>query len=124
MCSRHWAAQCCCCGYNMRSNEITTLSRCALHTNQNHIKSNSSLLSYRVWARKVISTSVLGCCFKVSVLLDYGVQLGQIRENPPNNLFVTSKKPNSPIHEFKVLQNVFKIKKQGLKCFFKVINKK
>ena len=23
---------------------------------------------------------------------------------------------NSPIHEFKVLQNVFKIKKQGLKC--------
>ena len=31
------------------------------------------------------------------------------------NLFVTSK-TNSPIHEFKVLQNVFKIKK-GLKCF-------
>ena len=24
---------------------------------------------------------------------------------------------NSPIHEFKVLQNVFNIKKQGLKCF-------
>ena len=38
-----------------------------------------------------------------------------------NNLFVTSKNEfsNSPIHEFKVLQNVFKIKKQGLKCFLK-----
>ena len=24
---------------------------------------------------------------------------------------------NSPIHEFKVLQNVFKRKKQGLECF-------
>ena len=37
------------------------------------------------------------------------------------NLFVTSKKElsNSPIHEFEVLQNVFKIKKQGLKCFLK-----
>ena len=36
-----------------------------------------------------------------------------------SNLFVTSKNEfsNSPIHEFKVLQNVFKIKKQGLKCF-------
>ena len=35
-----------------------------------------------------------------------------------NNLFVKSKNEfsNSPIHEFKVLQNVFKIKKQGLKC--------
>ena len=30
-----------------------------------------------------------------------------------NNLFVTSK------NEFKVLQNVFKIKKEGLKCFKK-----
>ena len=41
-----------------------------------------------------------------------------------SNLFVTSKNEttNSPIHEFKVLQNVFKMKKQGLKCFFKVIN--
>ena len=41
------------------------------------------------------------------------------------NLFVTSKNEffNSPILEFKVLQNVFKIKKQGLNCFFKVINK-
>ena len=37
------------------------------------------------------------------------------------NLFVTSKNEfsNSPIHEFKVLQNVYKIKKQGLKCFLK-----
>ena len=37
------------------------------------------------------------------------------------NLFVTSKNKfsNSPIHDFKVLQNVFKIKKQGLKCFLK-----
>ena len=40
------------------------------------------------------------------------------------NLFVTSKKrnhefSNSPIHEFKVLQNVSKMKKQGLKCFLK-----
>ena len=26
---------------------------------------------------------------------------------------------NSPIHEFKMLQNVFKIKKQGLQCFLK-----
>ena len=26
---------------------------------------------------------------------------------------------SSPIHEFKVLQNVIKIKKQGLKCFLK-----
>ena len=36
-----------------------------------------------------------------------------------NNLFVTSKTEttNSPIHEFKVLQKVFKMKKQGLKCF-------
>ena len=35
------------------------------------------------------------------------------------NLFVTSKNEttNSPIHKFKVLQNVFKMKKQGLKCF-------
>ena len=41
-----------------------------------------------------------------------------------SNLFVTSKLwnhefSNSPIHEFKVLQNVFKVfkmKKQGLKC--------
>ena len=42
-----------------------------------------------------------------------------------NNLFVTSKyeTTNSPIHEFKALQNVFKMKKQGLK-FLKVINKK
>ena len=41
------------------------------------------------------------------------------------NLFVTSKNEfsNSPIHEFKVLQNVFKIKKTRLKMFFKVINK-
>ena len=40
------------------------------------------------------------------------------------NLFVTSKNEfsNSPIYEFKVLQNVFKVKKQGLKFFFKVIN--
>ena len=40
------------------------------------------------------------------------------------NLFVTSKNEfsNSPNHEFKVLQNVFKIKRQGLR-FFKVINK-
>ena len=38
------------------------------------------------------------------------------------NLFVTSKNEfsNSPIHELKVLQNVFKmIKKQGLKCSLK-----
>ena len=37
------------------------------------------------------------------------------------NLFVTSKNEttNSPIHEFKVLQNVFKMKNQGLKCFLK-----
>ena len=37
----------------------------------------------------------------------------------PFNLFVTSKNEstNSPIHEFKVLQNFFKIKKQGSKCF-------
>ena len=43
------------------------------------------------------------------------------------NLFVIKENEtaNSPIHEFKVLQNVFKMKKQGLKCsFFKVINKK
>ena len=35
------------------------------------------------------------------------------------NLFVTSinEFSNSAIHEFKVLQNVFKIKKQSLKCF-------
>ena len=45
------------------------------------------------------------------------------------NLFVTSKNEttvevsNSPIHELKVLQHVFKIKKQGL-FFFKVIDKK
>jgi hypothetical protein len=40
------------------------------------------------------------------------------------NLFVTSKNKflNSPNHEFKVLQNVFKIKIQDLR-FFKVINK-
>ena len=40
-------------------------------------------------------------------------------------LFVTSKIEfsNSPILEFKVLQNAFKIKKQGLKYLFKVINK-
>ena len=39
------------------------------------------------------------------------------------NLFVTSKNEfsNSPIHKFKVLQNVFKIKR--LKMFFKVIIK-
>ena len=39
-------------------------------------------------------------------------------------LFVTSKNEfsNSPIHKFKVLQNVFKIKKTSLKMFFKVIN--
>ena len=37
------------------------------------------------------------------------------------NLFVTSKNEfsNSPIHEFKVLQNVLEIKKQGLKCLLK-----
>ena len=41
-----------------------------------------------------------------------------------SNLLVTSKnETNSPIHEFKVLQNVFKIKKTRLKMFFKVINK-
>ena len=42
------------------------------------------------------------------------------------NLFVTSKIKflNSPIHEFKVLQNVFKMKKARLKMFFKVIDKK
>ena len=44
------------------------------------------------------------------------------------NLFVTSKNEttNSPIHEFKVLQNVFKKgnEKARLKMFFKVINKK
>ena len=35
------------------------------------------------------------------------------------NPFVTSKNEfsNSPIHEFKLLQNVFEIKKQGWKCF-------
>ena len=35
------------------------------------------------------------------------------------NLFVTSKNEttNYPIHEFKVLQNGFKMKMQGLKCF-------
>ena len=35
------------------------------------------------------------------------------------NLFLTSKNEttNSPIHEFKVLQNVFKMKKQDLKGF-------
>ena len=31
---------------------------------------------------------------------------------------------NSPIHKFKVLQKVFKMKKQGMKYFFKGINKK
>ena len=38
-----------------------------------------------------------------------------------NNLFVTSKieTTNSPINEFKVLPNVFKMKMQGLKCFLK-----
>ena len=38
-----------------------------------------------------------------------------------NNLFVTSKNEfsNAPIHELKVLQNVFEIKKQGLKHFLK-----
>ena len=37
------------------------------------------------------------------------------------NLFVISKNEftNSPIHESKVLQNVFRMKKQGLKCFLK-----
>ena len=37
------------------------------------------------------------------------------------NLFVTSKNEttNSPIHELKVLQNVFRMKTQGLKCFLK-----
>ena len=40
------------------------------------------------------------------------------------NLFVTSKNEttNSPSQEFKVLQNVVKMKKQGLECFVKVIN--
>ena len=39
-----------------------------------------------------------------------------------HNLFVTSKNEfsNSPIHEFKVLQNVFKIKKQRLKYTIKM----
>ena len=37
-----------------------------------------------------------------------------------NNLFVTSKNEtmNFTIHEFQELQNVFKMEKQGLKCFF------
>ena len=39
----------------------------------------------------------------------------------PFNLFVTSENEttNSPIHQFKVLQNVSKMKKQDLKCFLK-----
>jgi hypothetical protein len=49
----------------------------------------------------------------------------QFRMHSIINLFVTSKIKfsNSPLHEFKVLQNVSKIKKEVLKCFFKVINK-
>ena len=41
------------------------------------------------------------------------------------NLFVTSKNEttNSPIYDFKVLANVFKMKKPGLNVF-KIINKK
>ena len=44
----------------------------------------------------------------------------------PYNLFVTSKNEttNSPIHKFEVLQIVFKMKKQGVECFFKVRNNK
>ena len=56
-----------------------------------------------------------------------GFMAGDIRvnENPGNilscNMYVTSKNEssNSPIHEFKVLQNVFKINKQDLECFLK-----
>ena len=42
-----------------------------------------------------------------------------IKDGKIYNLFVTSKNEttNSPIHQFEVLQNVFKMKKRGLKCF-------
>ena len=45
-----------------------------------------------------------------------GQRMGDIVSNAR---FVISKNEfsNSPIYEFKVLQNVFKIKNQGLKCF-------
>ena len=48
-----------------------------------------------------------------------------LRKKEFYDLFVTSKNEatNSPIHQFKVLQNVFKMKKQGLKRFFDSLNK-
>ena len=41
-----------------------------------------------------------------------------------NKFSTINETTNSPIHQFKVLQNVFKMKKQDIKCFFKVMNKK
>ena len=51
-------------------------------------------------------------------------QIGQNILDIIGKSYITIKKrnhefSNSPIHEFKVLQNVFKMKKQGLECFLK-----
>ena len=53
------------------------------------------------------------------------IKVSKLKLKMRYNLFVTSKIEfsYSPIHEFKVLQNDFKIKKARLKMFFKVCNK-
>ena len=70
----------------------------------------------------ISSTNMNGVIYTESTLLKLksNGMLTYIDNLKSFNLFVTSKKnvtTNSPIHEFKVLQNAFKIKKQGLKCF-------
>ena len=51
--------------------------------------------------------------FRIVILIEKSCHLCLVRDIK-NRILQFS---NSPILEFKVLQNVFKIKKQGLKCF-------
>jgi hypothetical protein len=89
-------------------------------TDQNSDQKNRCLLAYApspeiFW--KYPDSLCLGKAVLVMLiaLLNHYYESNIIYRSAASNLFVTSKNEfsNSPIHEFKVLKNIFKIKKQG-----------
>ena len=54
----------------------------------------------------------------------FKIEMGPHRNMGLDNVHdIKKQNTNSQIYEFKVLQNVSKMKKQGLKCFLKHLNK-
>ena len=79
-----------------------------------HYGSNKSI------GRETGKMNLCAMCFIDRYFPQFFFQFEQLKKKKNMfDLFVTSKNESSnfPIHEFKLLQNVFKIKEQDLECF-------